>query len=57
MNLENLKSIIIGKWEYEDGRVLEFVTSEDFIFTDKNGITHPEKQNYCFLKKKTEFYN
>ena len=52
MNLENLKSIINGKWKYQDGRMLEFVTSEDFIFTDKNGITHPEKQKLLLSEQK-----
>ncbi|MDO6598488.1 hypothetical protein Q4512_16330 [Oceanihabitans sp. 2_MG-2023] len=52
MNIENLKSIIIGKWKYQDGRTLEFVTSEDFIFTDKNGVTHPEKQKLLLSEQK-----
>ncbi|KGL58379.1 hypothetical protein [Polaribacter sp. Hel1_85] len=52
MNLENLKSIIIGKWKYQDGRMLEFVTSEDFIYTDQNGITHPEKQKILLSEQK-----
>ncbi|QMU64140.1 MAG: hypothetical protein GKR88_07470 [Flavobacteriaceae bacterium] len=51
MNIEFFKSIIIGKWKYEDGRILEFETSEDFIFTDKNGVSHPEKQK-LFLSEK-----
>ena len=51
MNIEFFKSIIIGKWKYEDGRILEFVTSEDFIFTDKNGVSHPEKQKLLLSEK------
>ena len=52
MNIDYIKSIIIGKWKYQDGRMLEFVTSEDFIFTDKNGISHPEKQKLFLSEQK-----
>ena len=51
MNIEFFKSIIIGKWKYEDGRILEFVTSEEFIFTDKSGVSYPEKQKLLLSEK------
>ncbi|WP_430409235.1 hypothetical protein [Kordia sp.] len=52
MNIKYFKSVIIGKWKYEDGRILEFVTDEDFIFTDKNGISHPKKQKLLLSEQK-----
>lgn len=52
MNIENINKIIIGKWKFQDGRILEFITNEDFIFTDKNGISHSEKQKLFLSEQK-----
>ena len=52
MNIEQIKSIIIGKWKYQDGRILEFITNEDFIFTDKHGASNSEKQKFFISEQK-----
>jgi hypothetical protein len=36
MNIEEIKLNIVGKWQYEDGRILTFSTGEDFTLTTKD---------------------
>lgn len=37
MTIEEIKSIIVGKWKYEDGRILTFSSGSEFTLTTKDG--------------------
>ncbi|MFZ3576291.1 MULTISPECIES: hypothetical protein [Tenacibaculum] len=52
MNIEQFNKIIIGKWKLDDGRILDFSTKEDFLFTDASGETHSEKEKFFSHKNK-----
>jgi len=50
MNIEQIKSSIIGKWKTQDDRILEFATGETFTSTsrDRKSTSPPQK---IFFKK------
>lgn len=52
MKIEELKKIIIGKWKSDNEGILNFSTSEDFTFTDKDGKTHQESQKLFLSQEK-----
>jgi hypothetical protein len=52
MKVEELNKIIIGKWGLENGGNISFSTNEDFIFTDREGKTNPDKQKMFLTQQK-----
>jgi len=51
MSIEQIKSNIIGKWKYQDGRVLEFTSVEDFTLTSRDGNTKTPTQKIFFKEQ------
>jgi len=50
MKIEEIKSKILGKWLYDDGKIIEFLSGEDFEVTTINGYTTPNCK-IVFAKK------
>lgn len=50
MKIEQVKSLLLGKWKYEDGRIIEFISGEDWNLITVNGDIYPN--NKIFFKNK-----
>ncbi|MFT5667295.1 MAG: hypothetical protein ACI9DK_001485 [Vicingaceae bacterium] len=51
MNIEEIKLNIVGKWQYEDGRILTFSTGEDFTLTTKDRTFTSPSQRIFFKRQ------
>jgi len=51
--IESIKQKLVGIWEYEDGRIIEFKLDGQFVLTPRNGVK-PEVQGKFLFSQKNE---
>ena len=52
MDLKEIRKLIIGKWKFDDGRIIEFINSDEYIL--RNSLDVPfnnDKPHRIFYQK------